>query len=439
MRHGTPHNRDTQAGFGLLEVVIASVILMIVLGTVGLALASQMNVNRGNKNRVVAANISSERVDELRTQSLKDFTGIPIGTTLTSRPVGGVAYAVKQEVDWVAASAAGSPCEVPPSAGAGGGLAYVRVRVSVSWPNMSGTNPVAAETLITPPVKTFAANTGHIPVQVVSGSGGPQPGVAVTVLAPNGTTYTQTTTAEGCTLFAFLPILTGNQTYTVSLSKPGFVDPNGVSNPFSPATVADGATAPPLEFAFDEAGSLDLSLAGVDSSGAVDTNVPLPVTPLAITLVNTGLTGQRKTIAPGSNPRTIPNLFPFADGYTALPGSCDDNDQLRDPAIVPPPGGVQTGVVRMATVRIRVKDVDGSNSGPEVGKMVRAIHDPSGCVGGTNIALAVTDANGEITVALPFGTWTIQVDEQVTPNGDPWPTITVEPPFEVKDYEIEVH
>lgn len=445
MRAGRRTAREE--GFGLLEVMLASVILMIVLSAVGLSLASSLNLSRTNKNRTVAANLAGDQIDSIRTDVAQDFTLLTIGSTaLPPRTVGGATYTMTQDAEWITSSSSSDPCATPPPSPSNPttGLAYVRVTVNVRWPNMGGVKPVTSQTLITPPVSAFQANTGHIPVQVFGDGGTPRSGVTINVVAPSGTTYTQDTTTEGCAFFAFLPLLPGGQSYTVTADEPGWVDHDGSPNPSTSANVSVGATAPPLQFEYDRSGSLNLTLTGVDSAGTADPLVPLPVSQLPIVLGQTGLTGLRKAFPEGGPNQVLPDLFPFGDGYTAWAGECEDADpsayppETRDSAHLVPPAGVGVGMVRMPTVRIHVEDMQGGNAGPEVGKTVRAVHAADArCAGGDDIALGVTDANGDVLVAMPFGQWTLTVDTESAFSGT-WPVVTVTPPYDIKLFTIEV-
>lgn len=452
MRQGLPfargHRRAAgEGGFGLLETVLAGVILMVILSAVGLTLASALNLTRTNKNRTVAANLASEEIDQIRTDVARDFNLLTIGSmALPPRTVGGATYTMTRDAEWVTSTSSNDPCETPPPSPSNPttGLAYIRVTVFVTWPNMGGVNPVTAQTVVTPPVTSFQTDAGHIPVQVFGDGGTAAPGVTIRVVAPSGTTYTQDTTTEGCAFFAFLPLLPGGQSYTVTADEATYVDHDGNPTPSNSANVSIGATAPPLQFDYDKSGTLDLTLTGVDSAGTADPSVPLPVSPLPIVLGQSGLNGLRKSFPPGGANQQIPGLFPFGDGYAAWAGECEDADPAafppegRDEAHIPPPLGVGVGVVRMPTIRVHVEDMQGANAGPEVGKTVRAIHAPDArCVSGADIVLGVTDVNGDVLVAMPFGQWTLQVDAETAFSGS-WPVATIEPPYDVKPLTIEV-
>ncbi len=450
MRHGLPtrdrrRRKSGEEGFGITEVMVAAVVLVIIVSALGMTLAGSLNLSRTNKNRTVAANLAQQDIDQIRTALQNDFDDNDyIGTTVAPKTVGKATYSVSRATEWVTSNTGANLCENPPPSPSNPttGLAYIKVTTRVSWPNMGGTPPVIAETLVTPPVRSFDQNSGHIPVQVTRDNGVPASGVDVRVTAPNGTVTNQSTTPEGCAFFGFLPILPAGQTYTVSLIEPGWVDLQGNPTPTASAGVSVGATAPPVAFTYDEAGGLELTVTGVDVSGAPDPTVPVPALP--VLLGNTGLTGQFRTVPPAPAPLAVANLFPFADGYTAWAGSCLDNDPQaypvgRDQAHIAPKGGVGIGVVRVPTLRVRVVRHNHGNN-PRPGRTVRARHAPdTRCDAGANVVLGVTDANGEVVVALPFGTYEIQVDgESWHGAGGSWPDWTIAPPYGVNNIELEV-
>ena len=315
-----------------MEVMVASVILVIIIGTVAFAMGSSLNLSRSNKNRTVAANLAQQDQDQIRRQLQVDFDTLSIGSTTTPRTVGKATYQVIRDTEWITTSTGSNLCDnPPPSPGSPStGLAYVKVKTKVTWPNMGSIKPVVAETLITPPVKKFDQNTGHIPVQVSKDNGIPAGGVDIRVTAPNGTVYNQTTTTEGCAFFGFLPVLPAGQSYAVKALEPGCRSTcRATRSQSSKRQSSVGATAPPVVFTYDLAGALQFTVKGVDDDGDVDPTVPVPQLPLVLS--NPGLSGQFKIFPATAAPVTLGNLFAFDDGYTAWSGACLDNDPQAYP------------------------------------------------------------------------------------------------------------
>ena len=115
--------------------------------------------------------------------------------------------------------------------------------------------------------------------------------------------------------FAFLPA----GAYTVTASASGAVSDQLVACRRSPPR-CPSARRPRSLFLYDRASSLVLTLTGKDAGSSAPSNV-------AITLFNTHiLPAGLKAFAGTGSPRTIANLFPYADGYEVWGGTCADAD-----------------------------------------------------------------------------------------------------------------
>jgi hypothetical protein len=347
------------------------------------------------------------------------FTSLPLGQVQFTKVVGRapytIPYTIVRESEWIASESTAGACDAPQ----GSEPAYLRIVVRVTWPHMSGVQPVVSDTIVTPPVGTYDSITGHLAVKVLDRDGGPQAGVPVSIAGAEN--QSQTTSSEGCVFFAFLT----PGAYSTTLSKSGYVSDQGEPAPSQSATVITSATTS-LLFLYDQSSVLNLTLIGKDASSAAPTDVP-------VMLGNTHILPAGIKLVPGSgSPRTILDLFPYADGYEAWAGGCSDADPAfygagRSPPIAVEPGQTSTGVVAMPEIRVTVKDGTGT---PLPGRQVDAVHAPdTGCPSGESYAIGQTDALGEITFALPYGTWQIEVDDAVmgvailTPTDPPGPLV----------------
>jgi hypothetical protein len=337
--------------------------------------------------------------------------------------VDGVPYYITRQTEWVTPNATSGPCNAP----SGSTLAYVSVVVSVSWDNMAGVPPATAATVVTPPVGTYSALTGHIAVMVRDAAGLPQENVPVSIAGP-GVSDSQVTSADGCAFFAYEPV----GAYTVTLSKAGYVDYQGVTGPSQAATVGTG-TISSLQFQYDNAATLNLTLAG-GSGGVVPPNIP-------VTLANTHyLPAGQKTFAGTGAARTVPGLFPYVDGYEMYAGDClnADPEGVSGGAIYPgasrpaatsvTAGGTSAATVPMHTVLIQTQTLAGA-ARPNVAVTATNVTD-TGCPTAVTYPLGNTDAAGNFTAALPFGTWTFGVvgrpsqNQLLSPLVPATPTVT---------------
>jgi hypothetical protein len=283
---------------------------------------------------------------------------------------------------------------------------------------MGGTQPVSSETLLTPP--TAAANLGHLVVTVADRNNAALTGLSV-LRAASGSVpaETQTVADEGCAVFTGLPA--GN--YQLTVQGTGWIDRQLVSPPTQTAGVqANAVTA--IRFDIDRSASLTVNAAPSPGTAALPTGTK-------VTLANAALgTTRQYTWTSGA---TVGPLYPFLDGYQAWAGGCADADPTytgnggsRGAALPVTPGGTTSGSVPLIGQTVRAwHQPSGSAS---AGLQVRAVHTGTASCPAGNETLTfspLTGSNGRITIALPYGTWRIEVVGKL-PNTS-WPTVTIRP------------
>jgi type II secretory pathway pseudopilin PulG len=394
---GTSTHAD-EAGFTMVELVVGIFIFALVIGGVVAGMSSSLNLTRQNRNRSIAANLASQEMDTMRST---DFVDLPLGMVITTQTVDGVPYVVTRQSEWVTPNATSGACQAP----SGSTLAYLSITVSVTWDNMAGVPAPVSHTVVTPPVGTYDTSRGHIAVMVRDAAGVPQEGVPVALSGPS-VTDTQTTSIDGCAFFAYEP----SGAYTVTLSKTGYVNDQGVVSPVQSATVVAGSTVS-LQYQYDNAATLSLTLQGNTGSSAPST-VP-------VTLGNTHiLPAGKQTFTGSGSPRTISGRFPYSDGYEAWTGSCLDADPegvngsgvaFYPNASRATPIAVSAGATSVATVLMPEVLVHAQTSlGIPRSVSVTVSHAAdTGCPSGVSYTLGTTDAAGNLTAALPYGVWTV--------------------------------
>jgi hypothetical protein len=392
-----------------------SIFALVVTGITAL-MGTSLNLTRNNRNRAVGANLASQEMDVVRSTT---FTDLPLGQVTTTQTVDGVPYSVIRETEWVTQNATTGPCQAP----SGTSPAYLRVTVFVEWEAMNGVEAPSTQTVVTPPIGTYSENTGHIAASVIDPDGQPASGVLVSSTGPGGTEYL-TTTSDGCAFFAY----EDPGSYTVEVTSLGYVDGLNDPSPSQTTTVTIGSTSS-LQFQFGDATDLV-----VDYHGWNDASVPngMPLTVTNSHILPAGV----HTYTGSGNPRTIPDLFPWSDGYSVYGGSCDDADPIgtnssgvayypgasRFPAVDAVSGG--TSSFHLDFPEILVYAEQASTFTPLPGLAVQAVHAADdGCPSGQTWNLGSTDSNGEVFAGLPFGTWSIYVSGslaqtvQLTPAG----------------------
>jgi hypothetical protein len=323
-----------------------------------------------------------------------------------------VAYTVVRTAQWAPVnSAAASTCDE----GTTSELAYLHVKVQVSWPGLGHRPPVTMDTVMTPPKGTYSALAGHIGLKVIDSEGKPRSGVQVTARAASGSTETGTTGDDGCALLAFLTA----GSYAVTVSTPGFVNPKGDPTGTLTAQVQAGQLwRGSVEY--DLASNLAVSFATVPG-------YPVPATTgIAVSLGNSALQPVGSRSVPGTgDPRTIAHLWPYPSGYQVWAGSCQDADPQftggqRELPVEAPRGGTTTTQVALGAI-----EVHGAASMPVVAK-----HDADGlCVSGETLQLGSTGAGGLLQTSLPYGDWHISIGtstaDLTVSQGDPPQAVTV--------------
>jgi type II secretory pathway pseudopilin PulG len=213
-----------QDGYSVVELLVAVTVFALVFAAVSIGIGRALEVNRGNRNRSAAAYLAARQLEEVRA---RPFSTVALGTTACAYTTSSCnlpsPYTVTQTVAWASPGSTSTSCDVPATSGSS--LAYKRVTVTVTWPDMGGVAPVTSQTLLTPPGGTYDPNDGHILVQLFDRDALPLGGQTVSISGPQSAS--QTTTADGCAFFAYLD----PGTYTVTLPSSTYVDRQGNGRP----------------------------------------------------------------------------------------------------------------------------------------------------------------------------------------------------------------
>lgn len=377
--------RDDQSGFGLIEVVVSSMLLVLAASGIYLGLDGASATSAVNKHRSLATEIAQQDQDRMRAMPVTELSNYR-GTTSTR--VGAVTYTVASSASWITDDTGTASCT------SGQAKAhYLRIASSVTWPAMK-IRPVTVESIVAPPAGSFSTNLGALAVQVRDRNGNGVPGVSVSLTGPQ--TYTDTTNEIGCVLWGFLPI----GSYTVTLSKAGYVDSLGVAQPSRAAGVV-GASTSTVAFDYDAAGWVDASFQTLTRAGG--TAVAANFTPYTIVsghwsvplLVRAAQTGAQMT------------MYPFADPYGAYAGTCAGADPAlygqRAALVTVPPGG--RGAVTLYEPPVDLLVTRGGR--PLQGATVRLTGTGSGC---GLLPSRTTGADGYMTDrAVPYGPYNVCV------------------------------
>ena len=403
---------DAQAGFTIVEVVVASTLLLVAFLAAAGLFASGTRVSGDTRMRVIAAQLASSAIEAVRGPAAdpsKFTTSVIPGTTVTTKTVNGLKFTVTQEMQWISQSSTTDACD----SGGVGSNAILQVSESVTWSGAGATAPVESNTTLSPPAGAYSAVSGSIGAKVVNAAGQPLPNIAVSVVGPMS--RSQNTTSEGCAFFAFLT----PGSYTVSVTAGTGVGDQEQLVPSQSTSVTVGQTAS-MQFNYDTAATITVT----GWSGSTAT----PATNIPIGVANTGLQFGAYTYAAGTT--TMTPLFPYPSGYTVFAGNCTDNspeglDTTRNRFYNNPgttatnvtPNGTTATTVPLYDLPIKVVNsvgavVPGATLTATATTGYAAPYTSvclSGGASGTSptYGLVTTDAGGLSTTGVPLGHFTI--------------------------------
>lgn len=409
------------AGFTLVEVIVAFGIFLAMVSASVVVLSMAQASTRDNSRRESAINLATRELaitsdtfhsvlrgpDQVPINAVTNPDPLPGGTAGQPLVVDGVPYTVTRTAQW---ASVGSTAESTCDEGTAAELAYLRVRVKVTWPGGED-RPVTMDTVLTPLKGTYSDNDGHIGIKVIDRDGHPRSGQSVTISGPSGT-KTASTAADGCVLFAFLT----PGSYTVTLNSTGYVDIKGQA----PSTTTADVQAGQLwrtTISYDQAATINATFTVAAPVGATGYTVPSGLSAIPVTLGNSALLPSGSAIAStttGTNPRTLKNLWPFASGYQLWAGSCLDNDPAADAAgpgrdlpVSVTPGGTSAATIPIAPIDLKAS---GSKSNVTAIQVFDNGCPSAGTYASVQYGAKVvfgTVASGTLKTGLPFGTWRI--------------------------------
>ncbi len=311
-RTGRDLHASSEAGFSLVELLVAAMILIVAVLGIFTALEAAGRAGADERSRAVAYQIAQE--DQARLRGMKvtaligtNQTGLNQTRTLT---VDGTDYTVRSTTK-ITADATGTEACDSGSASAD----YLSIASTVTWSTMD-VKPVTIQSIISPTSGSFDPDTGALAISVIDGQGAGLPNVPLT--GSGAGSFSGMTGDAGCVIFANLP--RGN--YTVTPTASGLVDQDGNAAGAQPASVLAGATNTKV-FQLAQPGSIDVTFQTKGPSGALQAS-----TADSIMVFNTGMTIAKRfgTIGTQVSKITATPLFPFSSPDTVYAGTCTGNN-----------------------------------------------------------------------------------------------------------------
>jgi type II secretory pathway pseudopilin PulG len=419
--------RGDDSGFLLMEVIVAIVVLALVAGGILAGVVLSTNMTRNDRNRVAAAHLADRELEISRFQFLQDSATLvsqpyavnpdPLPGQTAGNPsvLNGTSYTVVRTIQALPQGNSGqSACS------GGGNVTYLEylVSVDVTWLRGS-TRPVQASTILTPDKTVVSSTDAYLGVAVSDSTGAAVVGQNVTVTGP-GPAASGSTGDDGCYV-ATLQATSGP--WTAALTGSGYVDFYGNPAPTRSLTIAAG-TFSSVPMTWDRAATINPSYAG---PGGYAT----PSSVIGLSAYNSGVTNPPNSIRPFSTANSATNLWPFSDGYSVWAGACTDADPAtpavggtRPANIATAPGATVSANLPLGGVDVRVRKGGADVSGVQLKAVHAADASPNGCLSGQTLTFSgFTDSSGQTKIALPYGSWQIQVVGK-TPSSS-WPTLVV--------------
>jgi Tfp pilus assembly protein PilV len=391
-------------GSALVEIMVSAMLLALVATAVFKGIDGATASSTQSKSRAIAGTLAQEDQERMRAmdpRKLASYSPAPV-----DRVVNRVKFTIASSAQWVSDRGEAEGCTK-----GSGRVTYVRISSSVTWPDMTGSKPVTASSIV---AISNAYAKGSLAVKIIDRNSAGIPGIPVTVDPPLG--QSKDTNDQGCVVWDGLTA----GAYFGQFSKTGYVDVNGseVVRPPNGWNVTTGGTSLATHL-YDVAGSVNFEFETKNGTSLV------PVNGSGVTVTQTGITGpptvgyRRETFTPRLA-WNFDQLFPFTTPYAAYAGTCDANAPTTGTnwaSVTVPVGTLATPnpvKLRMPLLNIRVRRA-GTTSTYIQNAHVTVTPVDAAC-GGTVSWTNATDTSGLLTVAVAqrafaYGQYTVCADD----------------------------
>lgn len=399
--------KEGETGSILVEVMVSAILITIATIGVFSAFDAATRTTTDERHRARAHRLVQSDLARMRTMRISDLS--PFLEETRELTVGGLDYTVESDATFISQATGTDTCDEDDAS-----ADYIRIRSTVRFGAKGNRQVVAAESVVTPPNSTAAAESGALIVEVVNAR---DEGVAGVPISGDGPTpFSRETGENGCAVFGNL--LEGE--YDVSVTAPGWVDRYGIAPvPQVTSVVAEGTNTVVLQY--DEPGAIEASFVARLAS---ETAPQTPVGAQAVAVFNSGMKEARAfkaIVAPSapsepSNPlpETLPatSLFPFVSPYSAYAGACelnnpDPNGDTPSEAIADvlvEPGEAEPAKVMVELPVLRLKIYKGTSSSPgSVATDAKVTLKDTACPSaGLETRKLTVGTTGELRVALHY-------------------------------------
>jgi type II secretory pathway pseudopilin PulG len=435
--------RVDERGIMIVEVVVSAVILVVMALATLAVLDRSSALSADNRARSVATGLAQQDQDKVRQWPFSRIDGMfasntALGTKFTlynptprEQDIDGSKYTVQTELEVVSDNGNENTACL-----AGWQNRKIQITTVATPPPGINIKPVQMRTFRVPTI-TDQADKGGVIVRLTRGNGDPTVGVPVQVTSMGG----KDTDDDGCAVFNDVPA--GSTTVTWGAVGGGMVDENGADQVTRTFTLLKGSTA---QFSGRFDGAKSPSIKFVDELGNETTPDGQEIVWNSVSVVNSGIStvynGWRAWKIPRGHTATIGPLFPFETPYGVFAGTCWGNDPTVWEPTTPVTtnwmllnGAANSGQVVMPKVRVRfapgteaagyrlfaapldrVTKMGAGKCVPGVPTGGHGVMPPDGDTDDDNEAAPYKQtgvngvSTGEIYQALPWGIWTLCID-----------------------------
>jgi hypothetical protein len=369
-----------EPGSLLIEVMVSATIVLVVGFGVLAMVDRTTQLSAEQRSQAIAGNLAQVEIDRVKGLPLSELSNL---RAVTHKTVAKVVYDITTRADWMDDTAMAPSCTTP-----GAKADYLKVRTSVTHPGMGTARPAVLDTLVSPPVRAFDADQGALALLVADRAGKPVTGATASLTGP--ATFTDTTSANGCILWSYLPKGSG---YAIAVSKAGYVTPSGAATAGGSASVVGDATSN-LSYQYDRGGSIRASFKVRDATGEL-----VATSPKLATVENGTGASLSKTydLGTASSLDTASQglLFPFSNPYAIYAGCASNRPPVPTAAALTPGDAIQAADTVLPALHVTVLD----GSAPVAGATVSVA---TGC---GNTIVRRTNGQGQLDdPGFPYGT-----------------------------------
>jgi type II secretory pathway pseudopilin PulG len=305
---------SSEAGFALIEVIVAATVLAIVALAVLSGIDGATSASAREKARAVAANLAEQDQERLRAMPVELLRNPPQSGDVN---VDGVSYKIKSEAKWITDDLGGEPTCGKDS----NQLEYLHIVTTVTSA-IVGTRmpPVTVDSLVAPTTE-WAEDHGTLGVRVVDRTS--TKGVVNIRVAASSAEYTPAavlTDSNGCAVFKSMPV----GSYTITLDQGPYLDRNLNQK----STVNQTVVAKKVSFVtmqYDKGTSAGVAVTTHRPGQPYNAAQAQPSKARAVSLTNGAYVGMMRTVKPSSPATSVDAtaLYPyFENSYTFFTGEC---------------------------------------------------------------------------------------------------------------------